>query len=65
MTKIYLAGEEIIMHDNLTCVVLKTTGKEKFKCTFSSNISAFYPASSFNKYFLIDSSDISEITLKE
>ncbi len=63
--KIYLAGDEIIMHDNLTCVVLKSSGTEKFRYTFPSNIAAFYPANSINKYFLASSTDISEITLKE
>ncbi|MDF2539651.1 MAG: hypothetical protein K0S76_2672 [Herbinix sp.] len=63
--KIYLAGEEIIIHDNLTCLVMKTSGKEKFRYTFDGNISAFYPINGMDKYYLINGSEISTIILKE
>lgn len=63
--KIYLAGEEIIMHNDLSCLVMKTNGQEKFRYTFPKNIAAFYPIDNMNRYFYINASDISEITLTE
>lgn len=63
--KISLSGDEIIMHDNLSCVILKTNGKEKFRYTFDSNIDAFYPINRLDRYYLINSLEISEIKLLE
>jgi hypothetical protein len=63
--KIMVSGEEIVMYDNLSCIVMKTNGKVKFRYTFTSNLAAFYPVNHLNKYFLINASEISEITLQE
>jgi hypothetical protein len=63
--KIYLSGDEIIMHDNVTLLVLKTNGKEKFRYTFSSDIEAFYPMDGINRYILVNPTEMSEIKLAE
>lgn len=63
--KIFLAGEEIVMYDNLSCLILKTNGKEKFRYTFDGNIAAFYPINNLDRYFFINASEISEILLVE
>jgi len=63
--KIFLAGEDIIMYDNLSCLIIKTNGEEKFRYTFTGNVAAFYPINNLNQYFYINASDISEITLVE
>lgn len=63
--KIFLTDEEIIMYDNLTCLVMKMNGKIKFKYTFDGNVKAFYPINNLDRYFLINESKISEILLVE
>jgi hypothetical protein len=63
--KIFLADEEIIMYDNVSCTILKTNGKIKFRYTFDGNIGAFYPINNLDRYFLVNESNIAEITLKE
>lgn len=62
---IFLAKEEVIMYDNLTCIILKTNGKKKFEYNFDGNITALYPINNIDRYFLIGSSGISEISLVE
>lgn len=62
---IYLTGEEIIMHDNSSCIVMKLNGKVKFSFTFDSNIDAFYPINDLDRYLLVDDNKISEIALVE
>ncbi|MHB8129499.1 MAG: DUF5711 family protein [Mobilitalea sp.] len=61
--KIILSGNEIIMYNNTTCMIIKSNGKEKFKYTFDSNLEAFYSSNHSNKYMLITASEISEIVL--
>jgi hypothetical protein len=63
--KIFLTEEEIIMYDNVSCIILKTNGTEKFRYTFDVNIAAFYPINNLDRYFLINESKISEILLVE
>lgn len=63
--KIFLADEEIIMYDNVSCAIMKTNGKIKFRYTFDGNIGAFYPINNLDRYFLINESNIAEIGLKE
>lgn len=63
--RIYLSGDEIILLNNNTCFIYKTNGKEKFKYTFTSNVSALYPINHMDKYFLINPEEIMEIQLVE
>jgi len=63
--KIFLTGEEIIMYDNLTCLVMKMNGQIKFKYTFDGNVAAFFPINDLDRYFLINETKISEILLVE
>ncbi len=64
-TNIYMSGEEIIMNDNISCVVLKLNGKVKFSQTFEANINAVYPINHLDRYFLINEDKISQISLVE
>jgi hypothetical protein len=64
-SKIFLTDKEIIMYDNLSCIILKINGSEKFRYTFDSNIAAFYPINDLDRYFFINESKISEILLAE
>jgi hypothetical protein len=63
--KIFLTQEEIVMHNNLSCLVMKLNGKVKFKHTFDTNISAFYPVNNLDRYLLVEENRVSEILLKE
>lgn len=62
---IYFANEEIIMYDDLNCIVMKVNGKIKFKGTFDGNISGFYPINNFDRYFLAGTTKLSDIQLTE
>lgn len=62
---IFLSGDEIIMYDDLTCVIYKANGKEKFRYTFTTNISAMYPINHLDRYFMINPQEILEIQLVE
>ncbi|MGF7145215.1 hypothetical protein HNQ56_003651 [Anaerotaenia torta] len=62
---IYLSGDEIIMYDNLSCVIMKLSGRVKFRHTFDMNIDAFYPINHLDRYFLINDTGISQINLIE
>ena len=63
--KIFISEEEIILHNNLDCIILKTNGKEKFRSTFDSNIAAFQPINNLDRYLLVGETVISEIMLVE
>lgn len=63
--KVLLSGEEIILYDNLSCLILKTNGKEKFRYTFDTNIEAIYPINQLDKYYLVNANGISQIQLVE
>lgn len=62
---IFLSGEEIILYDNVSCQVIRTDGKEKFRYTFTTNISAFYPINHLDRYLFISAEEVSEIKLLE
>lgn len=62
---IYLSGDEIIMYDDLSCVIYKADGKEKFRYTFTTNISALYPINHLDRYFMVNPQEILEIQLVE
>jgi hypothetical protein len=64
-TNIYLSGDEIILHDDLSCQILRTDGKEKFRYTFTTNISAFYPINHLDRYFLVNGAEVDDIRLME
>ncbi|MGB4660387.1 MAG: DUF5711 family protein [Mobilitalea sp.] len=64
-SSILLTEKEIIMYDNLSCVVMKLNGTEKFRYTFDANIDAFYPINELDRYFLVSDKKISEIMLVE
>ena len=61
--KIFLYGEEIIIHDNLSAKIFKLNGIEKFSYTFSNNISAIYPINNIERYLLVGEDRISSIKL--
>lgn len=63
--KIYISGDEIIMHNELTCKIIKTNGTVKFKGTFTSDISAIYPVNYLDKYILVTSDEIIDLQLVE
>lgn len=62
---VYLSGDEIIMFNDLSCVIYRTNGKEKFKYTFTTNISALYPINHLDLYFMVNPAEILEIRLVE
>lgn len=62
---VYLSGDEIIMFNDLSCVIYRTNGKEKFKYTFTTNISALYPINNLDRYFMVNPAEILEIRLVE
>lgn len=62
---IYLSGEEIIMYDNMSCLIMKPDGKVKFEYTFETNIDALYPINNFDRYYLASGNALSEIQLEE
>ena len=62
---IYFSGEEIIMYGKMSCLIMKTNGKVKFRGTFDSNIMALYSANAIDKYYLANEADLVEIQLKE
>ncbi len=64
-SKISMSGEEILMQDGTSCVILKINGKEKFRYTFDSNVDALYPINHLDRYFLVNSSEIAEIKLED
>lgn len=63
--KIYLSEKEIIMYDNMSCLIMKMNGNTKFVDTFDSNIKAIYPVNNLDRYFLADDSNLYEIQLEE
>lgn len=63
--EISMTDEEIIMHDNSSCIIMKMNGKVKFRGSFDGNIEAFYPINNLDRYFLVNEARISQILLKE
>lgn len=62
---IYLAGKEIIMYDNVSCIIMKLNGTVKFNFTFDSNVAALYPVNDLDRYLYISDKEISQIKLVE
>lgn len=63
--KIMLVDEEIIMFDNLSCLIMKTSGKVKFRYPFEGYVAGVYPINNLDRYFLVNGNQISQIQLKE
>jgi len=62
---IYLSGEEVIMYDSTSCIIMKLNGKIKFRHTFENNIKAIYPINDLDRYYLATDSKVYEIQLEE
>lgn len=62
---IYLSGDELILLHSNSAVIYKINGKEKFRYTFTSNVSALYPINHFDRYFLVNPEEFMEIQLVE
>jgi len=62
---VYVSGDEIIMFNDLSCVIYRASGKEKFRYTFTTNISAIYPINHLDRYFMVNPAEILEIQLIE
>lgn len=63
--KIYLADNEIILYDNMSCLIMKLNGKTKFRYTFDMNIEAIFPINGFDRYFVAGDNKLNAIQLKE
>ncbi len=63
--EINLEGEEIIMYDNVSCIVMKMNGTVKFSHTFDSNIVALYPINDLDQYYYVSDKEIAQISLVE
>ncbi len=63
--EIYLEGEEIIMYDHVSCIVMKMNGTVKFSHTFDSNIVALYPINDLDQYYYVSDKEIAKISLME
>jgi hypothetical protein len=62
---IYLSSEEIVMYDNISCLIMKPDGKVKFRYTFDTNIDAVYPINNLDRYYLVSGNELSQIQLEE
>lgn len=60
---IFLTKDEVILHDNLTCNIIRLNGKLKFNKTFDRNITAIYPINNLDQYYLVNDSKLSDIQL--
>jgi hypothetical protein len=60
-----LSGDEIILYSNLDWRIIKTNGQEKFKYTFTNNISYIMPFNNADKYLVIENQKIDEVKLIE
>lgn len=63
--KLVLSENEIILHNNISCLILKLNGNDKFRYTFEGNIAAFYPINELDRYFLVSENRVSQIALVE
>lgn len=63
--KIRLFGDDIIMYNDLDCLIQKVNGRDKFNYTFDSNVEEIIPINNLDRYFIINDSEILDIMLKE
>jgi hypothetical protein len=62
---IMLMNDEIIMHNNLSCFIMRTNGRIKFKYTFEKDFNEFYTINNLNRYYLINTFEIAVVELTE
>jgi hypothetical protein len=62
---IEMTEEEIIMNDNMSCIIMKPDGRVKFKYTFDTGITSLIPVNHLDRYILISDKKISQIALTE
>lgn len=63
--KISLTDREIIMYNDLNCIILRMNGKLKFKDTFQTAVSAFYPINGIDRYYMVSETKLSDIQLAD
>lgn len=63
--EIYLVDEEVIMYNEMSCMIMKMNGKVKFRNTFENSMEALYPINNLDRYFLLSESGLSQILLVE
>lgn len=62
---IEMTEEEIIMNDNMSCIIMKPDGRVKFKYTFDTGITSLIPINNLDRYILVSDKKISQIALTE
>jgi len=63
--KIFLINKELILYDDLTCNIIRVSGKLKFNYTFDGDITDIYPINNLDRYYLVSESKISSVQLKD
>lgn len=61
--QVLISKNEILFYSDLEWFILKTNGKEKLHHRFKTNISYIMPANQYNRYFIIDQTNINHIKL--
>lgn len=64
-TEVNIYGKEIIFYSDLECIIVRLNGNEKFHYTFDKAINYFMPGNRFDKYILINDTNMEEIKLTE
>lgn len=64
-SRIFLTDEEIIMYNKTDCIIMKISGKVKFRHTFDRDITAIYPINNLDRYYLISDKSLSDIQLED
>lgn len=62
-TGMYFGDEELIVHNNTSCVIYYLDGSEKFRTQFDGGVKSVFPAGN-NRYYLVGSSEVREIELR-
>jgi hypothetical protein len=61
--KIYMTDQEIIMYNDVNCVIMRMNGKQKFKGSFKTELSGVYPINNLDQYYVIDGTKLSDMKL--
>jgi hypothetical protein len=64
-SKVSISGKEIIFYSDLECTIMRLNGNEKFHYMFDRNVEYFIPTNDFDKYFVINDTNIEKIRLTE
>lgn len=64
-SSIEMTEEEIIMHNSMSCIILRPNGRVKFNNSFESGISTLIPLNNLDRYLLVSDAKISQIALIE